>query len=102
MALLDEISVRNTLINDEIWVNLSDLSNFLMGSVKEFTEDVFKESMIRPLNPPEAMLFKGLAEGMINVVALLSQGGVEAEISKKINTVQDLLDTLESNAKDEE
>ncbi len=101
MALLDEISVRNTLIDDEIWVNLTDLANFLMNSVKEFADSVFAESMIRPLSPPEAMMFKGVAEGMVNVVALLSQGGIEAEINKKINTVQDLINTLESNSKDE-
>jgi hypothetical protein len=98
VALLDEISVRNTLIDDEIWVNLTDLANFLMGSVKEFAEKVFAESVVRPLSPSEAMLFKGVAEGMLNVVTLLSQGGMEAEINKKINTVQDLINTLERNS----
>jgi hypothetical protein len=95
MALLDEISVRNTLIDDEIWVNLTDLSNFLMDSVKEFADNIFAQSLVHPLSPVEAMMFKGVAEGMVNVVALLSQGGMEAEINKKINTVQDLIDTLD-------
>jgi hypothetical protein len=98
VALLDEISVRNTLIDDEIWVNLTDLANFLMNSVKEFADSIFAESMIRPLNPSEAMMFKGVAEGMVNVVALLSQGGMEAEINKKINTVQDLINTLKEDS----
>jgi len=92
MPLLDEVNIRTKLFDDEIWVNLKDLSDFLLKSVKDFSDDVFKESLNRPLNQSEAMLFKGLAEGMLNVVALLSQGGMEAEINTKINTVEDLMD----------
>lgn len=94
MPLLDEVNIRTRLFNDEIWVNLKDLSDFLLNSVKDFSDEIFKESLQRPLNPTEAMLFKGLAEGMLNIVALLSQGGMEAEMNAKINTVEDFLKNI--------
>jgi hypothetical protein len=95
MPLLDEVNIRTKLFDDEIWVNVKDLSDFLFKSVKDFSDDIFKSSLEKPLNPSEAMLFKGLAEGMLNVVALLSQGGMEAEINTKINTVEDFFNNIQ-------
>jgi hypothetical protein len=94
MTLFNEAGIRNKMIDDEVWVNISDLANFFMDSTKDFAETVFQESVIRPLNISEAMLFRGMAEGMMNVVALLSQGGLETEFHEKIHTVEDLMKTL--------
>jgi hypothetical protein len=96
MSLLDDLSIRYKTIDDEIWVNLKDLANHLLDSAHSFAREVSQESMIRPIPIPEAMLLRGLAEGMMGVVTLLAQSGVEIEFNEKINTVEDLLRVLDN------
>jgi aspartate/glutamate racemase len=95
MSLLDDLDIRYKSLDDDLWINLSDLTNHLLESAHRLANDVAHESRIRPLQIPEAMLLRGLAEGMMSVVTLLTQGSLEAEFHEKINTVEDLLKVLD-------
>jgi hypothetical protein len=94
MSLFDELKIRYQTIDDDVWVNLSDLSNHLLRATKEFAEESVVSSWDKPVQLSEAIFFRGLAEGMMSIVALLAQGGVEAEFHEKVHTVEDLLKKL--------
>jgi hypothetical protein len=94
MSLLDELKIRNQVIDGEIWISLRDISTHTLNAVISFLNESSALSMIRPVTPIEAAYTKGLAEGMMSVATLLAQGGVEAEFHENINTVEDLLNSL--------
>jgi hypothetical protein len=94
MTLLDELKIRNQIINGEIWISLHDISAHTLNAVISFLNESSALSMIRPVTPMEAAYTKGLAEGMLSIATLLAQGGVEAEFHENINTVEDLLNSL--------
>jgi hypothetical protein len=95
MSLFDELQIRYQTIDDYVWVNLSDLSNHLLNATKNFVTSSFQESIARPMGMSEQVFMRGIAEGMMSVVTLLAQSGVEIEFSEKINTVEDLIKTLD-------
>jgi hypothetical protein len=97
MSLLDELNIRYTTINDDVWVNIGDLSSHLLKTVNDFAEDSVVYSWNNPLKPTDAMFLRGITEGMLGVIALLAQGGIEAEFHEKVNTVEDLIQTLKEN-----
>jgi hypothetical protein len=97
MSLLDELKIRYNTSDDGVWVNLSDLSNHLLHSVKSFVDSVVLESTVRSIELPEKVFMRGIAEGMMSVVTLLAQSGVEIEFNEKINTVEDLVKTLDNS-----
>jgi hypothetical protein len=94
MSLFDELKIRYQTIDDDVWVSLSDLSNHLLRATREFAEESVVSSWDKPVQLSEAIFFRGLAEGMMSIVALLAQGGVEAEFHEKIHTVEDLLNQI--------
>jgi hypothetical protein len=95
MSLFDELKIRNRVIDGEAWVSLKDISSHTLDSVRGFIAESVRISLIRPASLVEEAYIRGIAEGMISVANLLSQGGVEAEFDKNVNTVEDLLKTLE-------
>jgi hypothetical protein len=95
MSLLDDLNIKYQTVDDDIWVNLPDLSDHLLNAVKKFVHGSFKESTVGPVGIIEQAFLRGIAEGMMSVVTLLAQSGVEIEFSEKINTVEDLLKTLD-------
>ena len=97
MTLLDEIKVRNQIIDDEIWISLRDIAEHVLNAVADFVHEASALSLVHPVTQIEAAYVNGLAQGMSGIAALLAQGGVEAEFHEKINTVEDLLKGLEKN-----
>jgi hypothetical protein len=97
MTLLDEIKVRNQIIDDEIWISLRDIAEHVLNAVTDFVHEASALSLVHPVTHIEAAYVNGLAQGMSGIAALLAQGGVEAEFHEKVNTVQDLLKALEKN-----
>jgi hypothetical protein len=97
MSLLDELNIRYTTINDDVWVNIGDLSGHLLKTVNDFAKDSVAYSWNNPLKPTDAMFLRGITEGMLSVIALLAQGGVEAEFHEKVNTVEDLINIMKKN-----
>jgi hypothetical protein len=95
MSLFDELKIRYQTIDDDIWVNLSDLSNHLLRATREFAEESVVSSWDKPVQLSEAIFFRGLAEGMMSIVALLAQGGVEAEFHERVHTVGDFLNRMD-------
>jgi hypothetical protein len=98
MSLLDELKIRYQTSDDGVWINLPDLSNHLLYSVQSFVNGVVHESSTRSVSPPEQFFMRGIAEGMMSVVTLLAQSGVEIEFHEKINTVEDLIKTLDNGS----
>jgi hypothetical protein len=94
MTLLDDLKIRYKTVDDEIWVNLSDLSTHFLKTTHEFAQETVAVSWINPMRIDEAMFVRGMTEGMISIVTLLAQAGIEAEFHEKINTVEDLINTL--------
>lgn len=94
MSLLDELRIRNNVVDDEIWVSLVDVASHVLGAITEFANESSAFSAINPITTQEAAYIQGMIAGMASVAALLSQGGVEAEFHEKINTVDDLLNTI--------
>jgi hypothetical protein len=99
MSLLDELKIRNKVVDGEIWISLRDISAHTLNAVTAFLNESSAMSMIQPVTPMEAAYTKGIAEGMLSVATLLAQGGVEAEFHENINTVEDLLKTLDKDEK---
>jgi len=97
MSLLDELKIRNQVIDDEIWISLKDVSSHTLNAVMEFVNESSAMSLVHPVTPVEAMYIRGLAEGMLSIATFLSQGGVEAEFHEKVNTVEDLLKVMDKN-----
>ena len=97
MGLLDELKIRNKSLDNEIWVNLGDLSNHLLNFTRQFVQENVSDTSKHPSHISEVIFFRGVTEGMMSVVALLAQGGVEAEFHEKIHTVEDLLKSLDKN-----
>ena len=97
MSLLNELKIRNQVIDDEVWVSLKDVSNHTLNAVMDFVNESSAMSLIHPVTPVEAMYVRGLAEGMLSIATFLSQGGVEAEFHEKVNTVEDLLKVMDKN-----
>jgi hypothetical protein len=95
MTLLDELKIRNQILDDEIWISLRDIANHVLDAVGEFIHESSALSLVHPVSPAEAAYINGLAQGMTSIAALLAQGGVEAEFHEKVNTVEDLLKSLE-------
>jgi hypothetical protein len=95
MTLLDELKIRNQIIDGEIWISLGDISSHVLESVNQFIHESTALSIVHPVTPSEAAYISGLASGMSSIAALLAQGGVEAEFHEKVNTVEDLLKSLE-------
>lgn len=95
MSLLDELKIRNQVIDDEIWISLKDISMHTLNSVVEFLNEATAMSMANPVTPMESAFIRGLAEGMLSIATLLAQGGVEAELDKKVHTVEDLIKQLD-------
>jgi predicted anti-sigma-YlaC factor YlaD len=94
MSLLDELKIRNQVIDGEVWISLRDISTHTLNAVISFLNESTAFSMAHPVTPMEAVYTKGLAEGMMSIATLLAQGGVEAEFHENINTVEDLLNSL--------
>jgi hypothetical protein len=94
MSLFDELNIKHKMIDDDVWVNLPDLSDHLLSAVKKFVHGSFEESTVRPIGMIEQAFLRGIAEGMMSVISLLAQSGIEIEFSEKINTVEDLIKTL--------
>ena len=95
MSLLDELKIRNQVIDDEVWISLQDISNHTLNATLDFINESSAMSMVHPVTPVEAMYVRGLAQGMLSIATLLAQGGVEAEFHEKVNTVEDLLKVLD-------
>jgi hypothetical protein len=95
MSLFDELKIRNMVIDGEAWVSLKDMSFHTLDSVRSFISESVRISLIHPVSPIEEAYIRGIAEGMISVATMLAQGGVEAEFDKNVNTVEDLLKTLD-------
>jgi hypothetical protein len=94
MTILDELKIRNQIIDGEIWISLHDISTHTLSAVISFLNESSIFAMAHPITPMEAAYTKGIAEGMLSIATLLSQGGVEAEFHENINTVEDLLNSL--------
>jgi hypothetical protein len=97
MSLFEEIGVRTIIQDDEIWINLKDISNHLLNAAMSLADEVRYEIQVFGASKQEIILLSGLTEGMLSAATLLAQGGVEEEINKKINTVEDLIKTLKDN-----
>lgn len=100
MTLLDEIKVRNQIIEGEIWISLKDIAEHVLGSAKDFIKESSQISIVYPVTPIEAAYIEGVAQGMSTVAALLAQGGMEAQFHEKVNTVEDLLNAMEDRESD--
>jgi hypothetical protein len=94
MTLLDELKIRNMVIDEEIWISLRDIAHHVLDAVQEFIHESSSLSIVHPVSVAEAAYIHGLAQGMTSVAALLAQAGIEAEFHEKINTVEDLINTF--------
>jgi hypothetical protein len=94
VALLDELKIRNQVIDEEVWISLKDIATHVINAVTEFIHESTAMSLVHPVSHAEAAYIHGLAQGMSSIATLLAQGGVEAEFHDKINTVEDLLNSL--------
>jgi hypothetical protein len=95
MSLLDELKIRNQVIDGEIWISLLDAASHVLNAIEEFASESSELSIKNPVSIQEAAYIQGMVAGMASVATLLSQGGIEAEFHEKINTVDDLLKTIE-------
>jgi hypothetical protein len=94
MPLFDEIKLSTVEQDGELYVNARQLAWHLTSAMKEFYDETMLISKTQPLIPSEKYFFNGILEGMNSVVLLLSQGGIEDELDRKIETVEDLFKTI--------
>lgn len=94
MPLFEEINIDTTEKDGEIYINARQLAWHIIQGIKVFYDDSAIYSQSSPLTVNEAYYLNGIIEGMNSIVLLLSQGGVEEELNKKINTVEDLINTM--------
>lgn len=97
MSLFEEIKIDTTIIDKDIYVNARQLAWHISRSMEEFYLDAKMINQARKLSKDESIFANGIIEGMYSILLLLSQGGIEEELNLKINTVQDLIDTLGEN-----
>lgn len=94
MSLFDEIKVDTLFHDDEIYVNARQFAWHVAKAIEKFTLESYEESGRRKFSKEESAFFAGIIEGMANINLLLSQGGVEEEFDKTINTVEDLFNSI--------
>lgn len=90
MSLFEEIKVDTLLHEDDIYVNARQFAWHIAKAIEQFILESHEHARHQKFSKEEVAFLSGIVEGMSSINLLLSQGGVEEEFSKTINTVEDL------------
>jgi hypothetical protein len=94
MSLFNELSLKTITHDDELYLNVKDLSYHIVNALYGFALESKQLGAVRAYSSEESAFLMGIGEGMNSIALMLSQGGVEEEFHRNINTVEDLLNTL--------
>lgn len=89
--LFDDINIDTITHNDELYINVEQLYNHILGSAETFGREaaILAKSFGMPRD--EKYFTMGLIEGMWSVAAVLSYGSKQFEFDS-VKTVEDLMD----------
>lgn len=95
--LFDDINVDTIVHNDELYINVNQLSSHIYTAAKGFIEEAkYIEKAIGGISSQEKTYIGGIAEGMYSIVLLLTQGKAESDIHG-IDTIEELIKRFEDN-----
>lgn len=97
VMLFDDLKINTLVYDGQLYVRVSDLSEHLSRSVQEFVNESGVISHVVTLTEKEKAFIMGLANGMYNVILMLTQSNDEHKL-REINTIDELLEKFnESN-----
>lgn len=88
--LFDEIKVKTTTYNNELYVNVEQLYQHLAGSTQEFSKESYGMAQKFGITSDEKYFVIGMIQGMWSVVLMLKHGDQEFKF-ESIETVDDLV-----------
>jgi hypothetical protein len=88
--LFDDINVSTITHNNQLYVNVEELHQHLVGSTHEFSREAYEMAQKIGITEEEKILIHGLVQGMWSVVMMLRFGNQEFKF-ESVETVDDLL-----------
>lgn len=88
--LFDEIKIDTITHNDELYINVEQLYNHILGSTEIFSNETARLANLVGISRDEKYFTMGLIEGMWSVALMLGYGNKQYQFDS-VNTVEDLL-----------
>jgi hypothetical protein len=88
--LFDEIKIDTITYNDQLYINVEQLHNHILGSAEIFSNETAELAKSFGISRDEKYFTLGLIEGMWSVALMLGYGNRQYELNS-VNTVEDLL-----------
>lgn len=89
--LFDEIKINTQTFDNELYVNVKQLLDHLVGSAQEFSEETRLVAEEFGITREEFYFTKGMVQGMLTVATVLKQGDTEHSFNK-VSTVEDMFE----------
>jgi hypothetical protein len=88
--LFDEIKIDTITHNDQLYINVEQLYNHILGSAEIFSNETVRLANAFGISRDEKYFTMGLVEGMWSVALMLGYGNKQYQFDS-VNTVEDLL-----------
>ena len=88
--LFDEIKIDTITHDDELYINVEQLCNHILGSVEVFSNETAHLAKMFGMPRDEKYFAMGLVEGMWSIALMLGYGNKQFEFDS-VKTVEDLI-----------
>jgi hypothetical protein len=88
--LFDEINIETITHNEDLYINVEQLLNHIVGSSEHFSHETAVLAKQFGITRDEKYFTMGLIQGMLSIAIMLRQGNHEFEFDS-VETVEDLL-----------
>lgn len=88
--LFDEIKIDTITHDDQLYINVEQLYNHILGSVEIFSSETAQLAKILGMPRDEKYFVMGLVEGMWSIALMLGYGNKQYQFDSA-NTVEDLI-----------
>ena len=88
--LFDEIKIDTITHDDQLYINVEQLYNHILGSVELFSNETQQLAKILGMPRDEKYFVMGLVEGMWSIALMLGYGNKQFQFDS-VNTVEDLI-----------
>jgi hypothetical protein len=88
--LFDDINIETITHEDELYINVEQLYNHILGSAEVFSQEAAHLAKTFGMPRDEKYFTMGIVEGMWSIAAVLKYGNKQFEFDS-IETVEDLM-----------
>lgn len=87
--LFDEIEIDTHTVDKELYVNVEQLLDHLLGSAEKFAQETQLVAKEFGITPEEIFFTKGMVQGMLSIALMLKQANTEYSF-EGVETVEDM------------